>query len=116
MRFLVDECAGPALAHWLRSLSHEVFSIYDDARGMPDEDILKKAFAESWILITCDKDFGEKVVRENLPHHGVILLRLKDERALSKIGAVKKLLDAYEPQIESAFVVVNEFQVRFRKT
>ncbi len=48
MRFLVDECAGPALARWLRGRSHEVFSIYDDARGMSDEDILEKASSESW--------------------------------------------------------------------
>lgn len=34
MRFLVDECTGPILAQWLRDQSHEVFSVYDDARGM----------------------------------------------------------------------------------
>ncbi|NBT35678.1 MAG: hypothetical protein EBT03_09105 [Betaproteobacteria bacterium] len=33
MRFLVDECTGPAVARWLRERSHEVFSIYDSARG-----------------------------------------------------------------------------------
>lgn len=33
MRFLVDECTGPAVARWLRDLSHEVFSIYEEARA-----------------------------------------------------------------------------------
>ncbi len=58
MRFLVDECTGPAVAHWLRGQPHEVFSAYEDARGMRDEDVLAKTFSEGWIVITNDKDFG----------------------------------------------------------
>ena len=38
MRFLVDECIGPAVAEWLRRLKHEVFSVYDEARGL-DKDL-----------------------------------------------------------------------------
>ena len=113
MRFLVDECTGPAVARWLRDQSHEVFSVYEEARGNADDDILDKAYSENWILITNDKDFGEKVYRENKSHHGVIFLRLQDERAASKIDAIKKLLDGYEDQLADAFVVVTETQVRF---
>lgn len=90
MRFLVDECTGPAVAAWLRVQSHEVFSVYDEARGMADEDVLAKAYSESWILITNDKDFGELVFRARKPHRGVIFLRLQDERAASKTEAMGK--------------------------
>lgn len=113
MRFLVDECTGPAVARWLRDRSHEVFSVYEEARGTADDDILDKAHSENWILITNDKDFGEKVYRDKRPHHGVIFLRLQDERAMSKIDAIEKLLDGYEDQLADAFVVVTETQVRF---
>ena len=116
MRFLVDECAGPAVARWLRDQSHEVFSVYEEARGMTDEDILDKAYSEDCILITNDKDFGEKVYREKQPHHGVVFLRLRDERAASKIDAIEKLLDGYEDQLADTFVVVTETQVRFGQT
>ena len=34
MRFLVDECTGPAVASWLRDHNHEVFSVFDEARGV----------------------------------------------------------------------------------
>ncbi len=61
MRFLVDECTGPAVARWLRSQGHEVSCVYSEARGMDDDDLIRKASAEDWILITNDKDFGEKV-------------------------------------------------------
>ncbi|CAD7781043.1 hypothetical protein BLFGPEAP_02694 [Candidatus Methanoperedenaceae archaeon GB50] len=32
MRFLVDECTGPAVARWSQRLHHDVFSVYDEAR------------------------------------------------------------------------------------
>jgi hypothetical protein len=38
MRFLVDECTGPNVASWLRDDGYEVFSVYEDARAMEDDD------------------------------------------------------------------------------
>jgi len=112
MRFLVDECTGPAVAEWLRAQKNEVFSVYDEARGLDDADIIQKAYAENWILITNDKDFGEKVYRERHSHKGVVLLRLDDERAASKIEALRKLLESHADQLPDHFVVVTESQVR----
>lgn len=43
MRFVVDECAGPALAKWLRGQSHDVISVFDDAKGVPDHELLARA-------------------------------------------------------------------------
>ncbi len=51
MRFLVDECTGPGVAAWLRNLNHEVFSVFEEARGMDDDPIIDKAFAEKWIWL-----------------------------------------------------------------
>jgi len=113
MRFLVDECTGPAVARWLRSRSHDVFSVYDEARGMADEAVLAEAHSGGWILVTNDKDFGEMVFRERKPHHGVVFLRLQDERGVSKIDAVRRVLDSYADQLPDAFVVVTETQIRF---
>ena len=61
MRFLVDESTGPAVARWLQSQGDDVFSVYEHAPGTADDEIIHKAFVESRILITNDKDFGEKV-------------------------------------------------------
>jgi len=113
MRFLVDECTGPVVAHWLREQKHQVFSVYEQARGMEDDDIIQKAFDENWILITNDKDFGEKVYRDGRLHRGVILLRLDDERAVVKIDVIRKLLQGYGDQIADHFIVVTERKVRF---
>jgi predicted nuclease of predicted toxin-antitoxin system len=115
MRFLVDECAGPVVADWLHSHGHDVFSVYDSARGLDDDAVIEKAFSENWILVTNDKDFGERVYREHKPHHGVVLMRLDDERAKSKIGVLKRLLENHAKRLPEQFVVVTEKKVRFAR-
>lgn len=115
MRFLVDESTGVAVARWLRHQGHEVFSVYEEARGVSDDEIIEKAFAENWILLTNDKDFGEKVYREHRPHRGVVLFRLENERSVNKINTLQQLLEAYSQQLSDNFVVVTETQVRFAR-
>ena len=48
MKFLVDECTGPAVARWLEQRGHDVFSVYDNK-------IIEIAQAEERILITNDR-------------------------------------------------------------
>jgi hypothetical protein len=62
--FLVDESTGSYIAAWIREEGHDVFSVYEEARGMLDDAIIHKAFTERWILLTNGKAFGEKVYRE----------------------------------------------------
>ena len=115
MRFLVDECTGPAVAAWLRNERHEVFSVFEEDRGMDDEAIIQKALRESWILVTNDKDFGAKVYRDGRLHKGVILLRLSDERSPSKINVLSSVLETYSDRVPTSFLVATEKQVRFAK-
>jgi predicted nuclease of predicted toxin-antitoxin system len=115
VRFLVDENAGIVVARWLRSQGHEVFSVYEEARGIDDDRVIQQAFEENRILITSDKDFGEKVYREQRLHRGIILLRLDDERSVNKIDGLQKLLAEYPEQLADNFIVVTEKLVRFAK-
>lgn len=80
---------------------------------MDDHDIVQKAFAEHRILITNDKDFGERIYRERQPHRGVVLLRLDDERAAIKIDVLRQLLASYADRLVDQYVVVTETRVRF---
>jgi predicted nuclease of predicted toxin-antitoxin system len=101
------------VAAWLRDQGHEVFSVHDEAPGLADSQVLQKAAEEGWLLITNDRDFGELVFREQRRHHGVILLRLQDERSVSKIATLSRLLEGFGSQISGRFVVVSETTVRF---
>jgi predicted nuclease of predicted toxin-antitoxin system len=116
MKFLVDECTGPAVARWLEQQGYDVFSIYDQARGVDDDEVIKIAQDEGRILITNDRGFGEKVFRERRPHNGVVFLRLANERSVNKIRVLGQLLAQYGDSIADRFVVVTETQVRFART
>lgn len=96
--------------------NHEVFSVFDEARGMTDDEVLTKAFVENRILITNDKDFGEMIFRERRNHHGVIFMRLDDERAANKIEVLRRLLENYAEKLSEQLVVVTETKVRFAAT
>ena len=113
MRFLVDECIGPVVARWLADQGHDVYSVYDEARGADDEVVLATAVSESRILITNDKDFGEKVYRDQLLHAGVVLLRLSDQNPRAEIEAVSRLLAAHSDRLGGSFVVVTDSHIRF---
>lgn len=111
MNFVVDECTGPTVAQWLQQEGHNVRSIFDDARGSDDDQVLSLAFDENRVLITSDKDFGELVFREKRPHHGVILLRLNDQSSANSIAALGRLFQQGHALIDQ-FVVVTEAGVR----
>lgn len=97
MKFLVDECTGPAVAAWLHDQNHDVLSVFDQAKGMADDDVIQKAFDEQRIVITNDKDFGDKVYRDGRLHSGVILLRLEDERPARLPSCLVIVRDAFRP-------------------
>jgi len=115
MRFLVDECTGPAVADWLKSQGHDVISVFDEFRGIDDDEVINMCIDDNRILVTNDKDFGEKVFREGVLHKGVVLLRLEDEGSSSKTLVLSKLLQSYSDRLYDSFVVVTEKQVRFAR-
>ena len=112
MRFLIDECTGPSVARWLEAQGFFVFSVFDDARGTSDVEILSLAQDQHFILITNDKDFGDLIVREKRTHPGVILLRLSDERAHNKITVLDKLLKNHIDDLANNFTIVTDSMVR----
>ena len=115
MRFLVDECTGPAVAQWLWGIHHDVFSVFEQGRGMDDDEVVRRAFTENRILVTNDKGFGEKVYRDRHPHRGIVLLRLENERAENKIAVMQRLLSNHADRLADQFVVVTETTVRFAR-
>jgi len=113
MRFIVDECAGPAVSDWLMALGHYVVCVRKSAKGSSDNQVIDRAFHENRVLITIDKDFGEKIYRERRPHRGVVLLCLEDERNTNKILVLGRLFAKYSEELVDRFVTVTENRVRF---
>ncbi|MGE0825843.1 MAG: DUF5615 family PIN-like protein [Candidatus Binatia bacterium] len=86
------------------------------AQGTADEEVIQKAYNGSWILVTSDKGFGEKVYRERRLHRGVVFLRLEDERTDNKITVLQHLLVRYADRLLNSFAVFTERRVRFART
>ena len=79
LQFLVDESTGIAVIRFLRDFGYDVLAVAEAMPKAEDLDILARAVSERRILVTNDKDFGELVYRSGQAHHGVLLLRLRDE-------------------------------------
>lgn len=56
------------------------------------------------------------IFRGQRTHHGVIFLRLDDERATNKIKVLEQLLENYAEKLPEQFVTVTETKVRIAGT
>jgi predicted nuclease of predicted toxin-antitoxin system len=115
VKFLLDQSAEARIAAFLADLGHDATRVgRDHPAGLPDEQVLDIAKREGRILIANDKDFGELVVRRNLPHAGVVLFRFPlDVTAQEKIDALGRLLVTHAAQLDR-FLVVTPGGVRVR--
>jgi predicted nuclease of predicted toxin-antitoxin system len=77
MRLLADENFAGAAVAALRNHGHDVTWVRETSPGIGDDEVIRRAVAESRILITFDKDFGELVFRVGVSAScGVILFRI----------------------------------------
>jgi predicted nuclease of predicted toxin-antitoxin system len=114
MRFLVDESAGRTVAEFLRRAGHDVLAVAEVMPGATDVAVLDRAVDEGRVLVTNDKDFGDLVYRGGRPHHGVLLLRLRDESSENRVRIARAVLEQYGDHLADRFTVASEGGVRFR--
>ena len=113
-KFIVDECTGIAVVHFLREQGYDAVGVIEVMPQADDFDILQYAVAEQRIVISNDKDFGDMVYRDKRRHLGILLLRLADDRAQTKIRVVAAVLAQYVQYLEHRFVVATERNIRLR--
>ena len=114
MRLLADENMPGTVVEQLRAAGHDVLAAKESMRGAADPEILARAQAESRVLISHDKYFGELAFRSHLPAKcGVILFRLDgddpDEDVRRMIQAVQSWSDW-----TGTFAVVEPYRIRLR--
>src|SRR5437868_6253570 len=85
MNFLLDENIDVRLADELVAAGHDVTAVARDYQySLSDRTILAIAHREHRIIITKDRDFGDLIFREQLPHAGVLYLRLRASFAVQR--------------------------------
>jgi predicted nuclease of predicted toxin-antitoxin system len=115
MRFLLDESADYPLAAHLLERGHDVTAVaHDYPHALADRTVLAIAHHERRMLITHDRDFGELIFRQHLPHAVVLLFRLGEESLATKISRLDHVLSAYAEQLNQ-FLVITDQGVRVRR-
>ena len=115
LKFLVDECLGLVIAHWLKEHDYDVIAAIKEMRGKKDIEILTRAFEENRVLITSDKDFGDIVFNQKMQHCGIIFLKLTINTSSSKIKAIENLLKNHYEEIFGNFIVVTDQNIKIIK-
>ena len=114
MNFLLDENAELRIAGFLRDKGHDVKVIaHDFPASLSDDDVLSIAQAEGRILITGDRDFGELIFLQQLPHSGVIFFRLGDQSLDTKLRLLERILQDHADHVNEFFVVTDR-SIRIR--
>jgi predicted nuclease of predicted toxin-antitoxin system len=114
MRFLADENVEQPVVDALRAAGNDVTCVGEVAPGARDQEVLRLANAESRLLLTNDKDFGEAVYREGRTSEGIVLLRLRTEDGVEKAATVAKMLLELERRLAGHFAVLTDERVRLR--
>jgi predicted nuclease of predicted toxin-antitoxin system len=110
---VADESVDFRIVIRLREIDFTVYSIAEEAPSITDKSVLTIAFKNRALLITEDKDFGELVFRLQLPHYGVLLIRI--EEVNYKIFSVTAAIKQYYDEMINKFSVINNSKLRIKE-
>ena len=114
MRWLADECVDAGLVSRLRDAGHDVLYTAEGSAGASDAEVLRQAQAETRLLLTEDKGFGDLVFRLKLPVPGVVLLRLDPEKHLVKWNRLEAAIARFGARLFGHYLVIEEARFRSR--
>jgi predicted nuclease of predicted toxin-antitoxin system len=112
---VADEGVDKAIVDALRADGHTVNYFAEAGSGSSDKDVLAAANDSQSLLLTCDKDFGELVYRQQLTNSGVVLIRLEGLTAESKASIVSKTMKDHIAEMRTAFTVISPGMLRIRR-
>ncbi len=114
MQLLANENFPRQIVEALRSAGEDVLWVRTESPGIADTEVLARAVADSRLLVTFDKDFGELAVRYGLPAScGIVLFRI----SLRELTAASALVVAtLQSRTDWAghFSVVADARIRMR--
>lgn len=114
-KFIIDVGVGRIIENWLLQQNFSVIAVRILNPEMTDSDIIELANKEDAIIISMDKDFGELIFKNKLPHKGVLLLRLEDAVAEEKLAVIQNIFPEHLLAIKNKFAVYQNGRLRTRK-
>lgn len=108
-KILLDENVAIKYKCDLLNLGNDVVHINDEAKGIPDNEVFKKAITEGRILITGDDDFKDKNFKFKTAIIWITPKQFMEQYSLSKSQAYKILS---RPEMQEAKIKTGEKQIR----
>ena len=100
------------MAAFLAGEGHDVVTCgLDSPHALTDRQILAIAHREQRALLTNDKDFGDLVFRDRLPHAGVVLFRLGYVPIEVRIALLRQALTDHADRMDQ-FIVISPHGAR----
>lgn len=112
---VADENIDFRLIKRLRENDFDVFSIAESSFGIMDTNVLTIAIERHSFLITEDKDFGDLAIRDQKPHHGILLIRRKRLKALEQIEIILGVLLNRSEELYNTFSVLRDNNLVIRE-
>jgi predicted nuclease of predicted toxin-antitoxin system len=114
--FLADMPVPQSAVRLARDLGHDAIHVRDyGMQRASDSQILRRAAAESRIVMTMDLDFAREVALSPRPCPGLIIFRLGNVSAQEITKAFRQLLMGFtDEELEGHVVIVEPGRVRRR--
>jgi len=118
MRILADENIQEPTLLFLRELGHDVIGVNEvGLKSAPDTDIFQKAQQEQRVVLTYNCDFADIRDLADKEHHGVIRLRIENQRVYHVHPLLKAALEKIRGMnLHNSLVTVMDDRLRIRKT
>lgn len=116
MKFLADMGISPVIVNFLHDIGYEAIHLDQEGLGrMADSQILAKARAEGFIVLTHDLDFTDLMAAGGAHSPSVIIFRLRNMRPESVSLNLQKILDRFKSDLENGVIItVREGNIRVR--
>lgn len=111
-QIVADESVDFRIVTQLRKIGLTIYSIAESQPSIKDEVVLDIAHTKNALLITEDKDFGELVFRLQLPHRGVLLIKIAE--AQNKIPSVVQAISEHYAEMLNKFCVIDSTKLRIK--
>ena len=115
MKFVIDVGVGRSVETQLAAEGYEVLPVRDRDPHLADQEILRWAVQEQAIVVTMDKDFGDLIWKERLPHAGIILLRMEDATGPERAAAMRRIVREFGAELPQRFTVFKNDRLRISR-
>lgn len=113
MKLLLDTCVWGGAASELRAAGFDIVWSGDWSEDPGDDEILARAYSDSRVLVTLDKDFGELAIVYGKPHCGIV--RLVNISAKQQAAVCLRVLTLHGTELEAgAIVTASSGRMRIR--